>query len=87
MVVRDILDPQNVGDIIDQALVPTEPSGTQLIDFSTVDISMDSFKAKHPFVFVAHHMETPVHVFTSGNHFVYGNPTPTVVAPAFSVSR
>ncbi|CDI86091.1 hypothetical protein, conserved [Eimeria praecox] len=65
MAVREYLDPQNVGDIIDQALVPSEPSATQLINFSTETISIDKFKTKHPFVFVPHHVETPVHVFTS----------------------
>ncbi|CDJ29672.1 uncharacterized protein EMH_0023580 [Eimeria mitis] len=65
MVVRDYLDPQNVGDAIDQALVPSEPAAIQLIDFSTETISMDKFKADHPFIFLPHHVETPVHVFTS----------------------
>ncbi|CDJ46379.1 hypothetical protein EBH_0027240 [Eimeria brunetti] len=65
MFVREYLDPQNMGDVIDQALVPSEPSAIQLIDFSTEAISMDKFKAEHPFVFLPRHVETPVHIFTA----------------------
>lgn len=86
MVARDFLDPQNVGDIIDQALVPSEPSATQLIDFSTETISVDKFKEKHPFVFLPHHVETPVHVFTSGRYCVY-LPAKAGISPASSPSK
>ncbi|KAL8425482.1 hypothetical protein Efla_002603 [Eimeria flavescens] len=65
LVSTDVLHPTPLGNLIDAALEPPIPSTRQMISFSTAQVNMEGFKARHPFVLVRARAETPLHVFTA----------------------